>query len=164
VRENEWTLAGLGVAADLGVSILSEVGVLVVQELEQKPILSRLGDSRLSSHGDGDHRLMIDVRVILVQLCRQALGLLLLKELLPGSDLSTYGGLPKDSVRFHKTIRAFRSMGCAMHRVLTLQFGLMRPKTGQLGKVWVKMEEKRPQWFDRRAARVEARQPPLCSF
>jgi hypothetical protein len=30
--------------------------------------------------------------------------------------------------------------------------------------VWVKMEEKRPQWFDRRAARVEARQPPLCSF
>ena len=35
---------------------------------------------------------------------------------------------------------------------------------GQLGKVWVKMEEKRPQWFDRRAARVEARQPPLCSF
>ena len=46
---------------------------------------------------------MIDVRVLLVQLRRQALGLSLLEELRPGSDTSAYGGFPMDSVRFHTT-------------------------------------------------------------
>jgi hypothetical protein len=69
--------------------------------------LSRFRDRRFSRRGDGNHCLMIDFRVILVQLCRQALGLFLLEKLRPGSDLSTDGGLPKDSVRFHNTIRAF---------------------------------------------------------
>jgi len=50
---------------------------------------------------------MIDIRVILVQLCRQALGIFLLEALRAGSDLSTNDGLPKDGVRFHNTIRAF---------------------------------------------------------
>ena len=61
---------------------------------------------------------MIDVRVVLVQLCRQALSLFLLEESRPGSDLSTDGGLPIDSVRFHNTIRAFQSTACAMRRML----------------------------------------------
>ena len=47
---------------------------------------------------------MNHVRVILVQLGRQALGVFLLEALRPGSDLSTNDGLPKDSVRFHNTI------------------------------------------------------------
>ena len=47
---------------------------------------------------------MINVRVILVQLCRQALGIFLLEALRSGSDLSTNEGLPKDSVRLHNTI------------------------------------------------------------
>ena len=47
---------------------------------------------------------MIDVRILLVQLSRQALGLFLRKELRPGSDTSAYGGFPMDRVRFH-TIR-----------------------------------------------------------
>ena len=46
---------------------------------------------------------MIDVRVLLVQLCRQALGLSLLEELCPSSDSSGEAAFPVDSVRFHTT-------------------------------------------------------------
>ena len=47
---------------------------------------------------------MNDVRVILVQVSRQAIGIFLLEAFRPGFDLSTNDGLPKDSVRFHNTI------------------------------------------------------------
>ena len=54
--------------------------------------LKLVGRLRLAAGSDGgrarDHCLMIDVRVILVQLCRQALGLFLLKALGPGSGIS----------------------------------------------------------------------------
>ena len=43
---------------------------------------------------------MNDIRVTLVQLCRQVLGLLLLEEVRPGSDSSVSGGFPMDNVRF----------------------------------------------------------------
>ena len=98
-----------------GLSILSERGV---QELEQKPVLSRFRDSRLSRRGDGNHCLMIEVGVILVQLCREALGLFFLEELGPRPDSSGEVGFPVDSVRFHNTIKTFYSSGCAMRRKL----------------------------------------------
>jgi len=64
---------------------------------------SRLGGWRFSRGEGGDYCLMIDVRVLLVQLCRQALSRCLLEALGPGSHTSVDGGLPMDSVRFHKT-------------------------------------------------------------
>ena len=121
--------------------------------MEQKPVLSQFGDSRFSRRVQGDDCLVIDVRVTLVQLLCQAFGFFLLEKLRPGSDLSTDGGLPINSVRFLKTIGAFSSTGCAMRRMLItmhswqvvygqsgflnrpgegpapLQFGLMRPRT-----------------------------------
>ena len=100
-----------------GVSILSEVGLLAVQDSEQKPVLSRFGDCTLSCHGDEDHRLMIDVGITLVQLSRQALSLFLLEKLRPRTDRSGDAGLPMDSVSFHNTIRAFYSSKCAMCRL-----------------------------------------------
>ena len=61
---------------------------------------------------------MIEVGVILVQLCREALGLFLLEELGPRPGSSGDVGFPVDSVRFHNTIKAFYSSGCAMRRKL----------------------------------------------
>ena len=60
------------------------------------------GRWRLSRGRDGDHCLMINFRVALIQLGRQALGRFLLEELRPGSYSSADAGFPMDSVRFHK--------------------------------------------------------------
>ena len=59
-----------------------------------------VGVCRLGSGGRRGYGLMIDIRVTLVQLCRQALGLFLLEELRPGPDSSGDAGFPMDSVAF----------------------------------------------------------------
>lgn len=80
--------------------------------------LGELEAGRLGGGGRRGYGLMIDIRVTLVQLCRQALGLFLLEELGPRPDSSGDVGFPVDSVRFHNTIKAFYSSGCAMRRKL----------------------------------------------
>jgi len=54
-------------------------------------------------NGQSDHRLMLDVRVLLIQLSSQALGFLLFEQYCPGSDLSGDGAFPLDRVGFQVT-------------------------------------------------------------
>jgi len=82
---------------------------IVGGEAFRRSIARRLGGletDRLDSGRHRDYCLMVDVRVTLVQLCRQALGLFLLEELRPGPNSSGDAGFPMDSVRFHFTVPA----------------------------------------------------------